>query len=88
MDDECIIEIQRASNKESDLSAQNIHDILVDRYHNNMKVFILRKKYKISQKTWTSINKKYTESFINKFGKKKKKTITIDEMEQFWSNNI
>jgi Mor family transcriptional regulator len=86
MEEECIVEVHRASVKETDLKADQINGILIDRYHNNMKVNELRKKHKISQRTWTSINNKYSEKFIEKFGKKNKKTVSIDEMEAYWGN--
>ena len=68
------------------LNAEKITEILKDKYHNNLTTIEIRKKYYISQKVWSEINKKFGEMFIKRYGKKspEKVKVSADELNQLW----
>lgn len=63
-----------------------IHNILVDKYHNNMDINEIKKKYKISYNIFKEIHDTFAHEFLVQFGKKEKiiKIADID-MRSFWA---
>jgi hypothetical protein len=73
-------------NINTDLNAEKITDILKDKYHNNLTTTDIRKKHMISQKVWNEINKKFSEMFIARYGKKSLEKVNVSEedLNRLW----
>jgi hypothetical protein len=65
------------------LTEEFITGVLIDRHHSNMTVEQIKNKHKISQKQYKEIMI-YSDEFIEKFGNKKKPTISLEDLQKYW----
>lgn len=80
----CIVEpiVKKHRRSKQKITLEFITSILTDKYHNSMTVSEIKSKYGIGHEAYKFINS-HSDAFIAEFGKKKK-TITTDELKNYW----
>ena len=88
-----IVEQKEVSKKErkttkyfnNKLTPELITKILKDKHHNHLTVVQIKKKYDIGHNTYYNALK-FSDMFVEKYGRRKFNVVSTDELNSYWEN--